>query len=112
MLTYVSDEFTSLEQMRWAWDHILAFSPLPALPKVNAAVLGLFGAADPLTDAHAAASALKTALSGRDITTRIVPNAGHSLSEPNGARMAPGVFDTLRNWLRQRVPLPRLGQPS
>jgi pimeloyl-ACP methyl ester carboxylesterase len=106
LLSYTSDEFTSLEQMRWAWDHILVFDPLPALADVEAPVLAVFGDVDPLTDAEAAASAMEEALSGRDFTARIFPNAGHSLSEqPGGARMAPGVFDTLRTWLRERVTL-------
>ena len=108
LLSYVSDEFTSLEQMRWAWDHILAFDPLPALAEVNTPVLGVFGEADPLSDASAAANAMEDALPGSaDFTARIFPNAGHSLSEqPGGARMAPGVFDTFRVWLRERAPLP------
>lgn len=39
-----------------------------------------------------------------DVTVRVFSRAGHSLSErPSGSRMAPGVFDTLRDWLRQRV---------
>ena len=106
LLSYTSGEFTSLEQMRWAWDHILVFDPLPALADVEAPVLALGGDVDPLTAAEAAASAMEDALSGRDFTARIFSNAGHSLmEEPGRARMVPGVFDTLRTWLRERVPL-------
>jgi hypothetical protein len=35
VLSYVSADFTLLEQMRWDWDHILSFSPLPALKSVT-----------------------------------------------------------------------------
>jgi hypothetical protein len=35
----------------------------------------------------------------RDFMVKVFPNAGHSLGEiPSGARMAPGVFETLRSW--------------
>jgi hypothetical protein len=40
----------------------------------------------------------------RSFTSRIFPNGSHSLTElPAKRRMAPGVFDTLRSWLRQHV---------
>jgi hypothetical protein len=39
-----------------------------------------------------------------DFTLKILPNAGHSLSEmPSRSRMAPGVFETIRSWLLKRV---------
>lgn len=82
--SYESTAFTSLEQMRWVWKHILAFSPLPALRRVSAPVLGVWGEADPLTDAPKAASAMREALSkggNRDVTVEIFPDAGHSLME-------------------------------
>ena len=101
--------FTSLEQMRWVWKHILAFSPLPALRRVKAPVLGVWGEADPLTDAPKAASAMREALSkggNKDVTVKIFPSAGHSLMEtPSRKGMAPGVFDYLRQWLIARVRL-------
>lgn len=31
LLSYVSNDYTSVAQMRWDWDHILSFSPLPQL---------------------------------------------------------------------------------
>jgi pimeloyl-ACP methyl ester carboxylesterase len=77
------------------------------LRNVRCPVLGVFGEKDPLTDATAASSAMRKVLSEaghKDFTTRIFPNAGHSLGEqPSGSRMAPGVFDTLRAWLKSRV---------
>jgi pimeloyl-ACP methyl ester carboxylesterase len=109
LLSYESGNFTSLEQMRWVWKHILAFSPLPALRRVKAPVLGVWGEADPLTDAPKAASAMREALSkggNRDVTVKIFPSAGHSLMEtPSRKGMAPGVFDYLRQWLFARVRL-------
>jgi uncharacterized protein len=109
LLSYESANFTSLEQMRWVWKHILAFSPLPALRRVRAPVLGVWGQADPLTDAPKAARAMREALlkgGNTDVTVKIFPGAGHSLMEtPSRKGMAPGVFDALRQWLLARVRL-------
>ena len=107
LLSYYSDEYSSLAQMRWDWDHILSFSPLPALENVSCPVLGVFGELDSSTDASNAASNMHKVLSGAgrgDFTVKIFPNAGHSLSEmPSKSRMAPGVFEALRAWLLNRV---------
>ena len=111
LLSYESGAFTSLEQMRWVWKHILSFSPLPALKRVTCPVLGVWGEADPLTDAPKAASAMQEALSkggNRDVTVKIFPHAGHSLMEtPSRKGMAPGVFAYLRQWLVARVRVSR-----
>lgn len=107
LLSYTSRDFTSLAQMRWAWKHVLTFSPLPALSRVTCPVLGVWGEADPLTDAPKAAGAMREALSkggNRDVTVKIFPHAGHSLMEtPSRKGMAAGVFDYLRQWLLARV---------
>jgi len=109
-LTWTSDEFVSLEQMRWDWDHILSFTPLPALKRVTCPILGVYGELDQTTDASDAASNMRKVLAesgNRDFMLKVFPNAGHSLGEmPSGNRMAPGVFETLRSWLLQRVRLP------
>jgi pimeloyl-ACP methyl ester carboxylesterase len=93
--------------MRWAWDHVLTFDPLPALEKVTCPVLGVFGELDPLTPAQRAAENMRRVLTRaghKDFTIKIFPNAGHSLSElPSRSRMAPGVFQTLRSWILERV---------
>jgi pimeloyl-ACP methyl ester carboxylesterase len=107
LLNWRSGDFSSLEQMRWDWDHTLAFSPLPALKTVTCPVLGIWGERDPLTDAPRAAKSMREALAqagNKDFTTRIVPDGSHSLMElPGKRRMAPGVFDTLHAWLLDRV---------
>lgn len=107
LLSYHSNKYGSLAQMRWDWDHILSFSPLPALKSVTCPVLGVFGELDSSTDASGAASNMRKVLSGaghRDFTIKIFPSAGHSLGEmPSKSRMAPGVFETLRSWLLSRV---------
>jgi pimeloyl-ACP methyl ester carboxylesterase len=103
----------SAEQARWDWEHVLSFNPLVALKEVQCPVLGLFGEVDPLTNASSASANMHRVLSAvghKDVTTRIFANAGHSLSVmPTKDRMAPGVFETLRSWLRDRVTFPSAG---
>jgi pimeloyl-ACP methyl ester carboxylesterase len=107
LLNWRSGDFSSLKQMRWDWDHTLSFNPLPALKTVTCPVLGIWGERDPLTDAPRAAKSMRAALTeagNKDFTTKIIPDGSHSLMElPGKRRMAPGVFDTLRAWLRDRV---------
>jgi pimeloyl-ACP methyl ester carboxylesterase len=99
--------FTSLEQLRWDWDHILTFDPTVALQQVQCPVLGVFGELDPLTPAERTVENMRRTLTQaghKDFTLRIFPRAGHSLSElPAKNRMAPGVFETLRSWLVARL---------
>jgi pimeloyl-ACP methyl ester carboxylesterase len=105
-LEYYSGSYSSLEQMRWSWDHILAFDSLTALADVDCPVLGVFGEHDVSTDSAEAARALRDALiagGNRDVTTRIVPNASHSLMNASRTSMAIGVFETLAEWLHTRV---------
>jgi pimeloyl-ACP methyl ester carboxylesterase len=102
---YMNGNFTSLAQMRWAWSHILAFDSLPALGQVTCPVLGLFGQGDVLTDAAEASNAMRLGAAGNpDVTALIIPGASHSLMQtPARTGMAPGVFDTLRQWLPARL---------
>jgi pimeloyl-ACP methyl ester carboxylesterase len=99
--------FTSLAQLRWDWDHILTFDPLPALASVHCPVLGVFGELDPLTPAQRTTDNMRRVLTEaghKDFMLKIFPQAGHSLSElPEKNRMATGVFETLRTWLLARM---------
>ena len=80
---------------------------MPALAKVRCPVLGLWGQLDTYTDAERAQENMRTVLThseNRNFTLKIFPNADHPLMEmPSRARMAPGVFETLSAWIRQRV---------
>jgi hypothetical protein len=106
IMTWSSGQFSSLEQMHWDWDHILAFNSVPALSRVRCPVLGVFGEQDPLTDARDASRALSGS-ANTDLTVMVFPNAGHSLAElPSASRMAPGVFETLRSCLLGHVRVP------
>jgi pimeloyl-ACP methyl ester carboxylesterase len=105
-LFWSSGEFAAVDEMRWYWDHVLSFSPLPALATVRAPVLGVFGALDVSTEAPVAAENLRrtlTAAGNAAVTVQIFPDANHSLSVESGTGMAPDVFSTLRSWLRAHV---------
>jgi pimeloyl-ACP methyl ester carboxylesterase len=99
--------FTSVEQLRWDWDHILSFDPSLTLAQVQCPVLGVFGEADILTPAARTSDNMRRVLTRaghKDFTLKVFPRAGHSLSElPEKSRMAPGVFETLRSWLQERL---------
>lgn len=104
---FIGQGLPTLKEMRWSWGHVLSFDSLPALKRVTCPVLGLWGALDAETDAVAAernARAMLIKSGNKDFTLRIFPNANHALQEmPARARMAPGVFETLRSWLLAHV---------
>jgi uncharacterized protein len=99
--------FTSVEQLRWDWNHTLSFDPSLMLAQVQCPVLGVFGEADILTPAVQTSETMRRVLTQaghRDFTLKVFPRAGHSLSEmPEKNRMAPGVFETLRSWLQEHL---------
>jgi pimeloyl-ACP methyl ester carboxylesterase len=107
--------YSSLETIRWQWDHVYSFDPLPALRSVTCPVLGVFGALDTSTPARTVAANMERVLregGNGDVTMRVFESANHPLMEahtggngeiPGLKGMAPGVFDTLRSWLSARV---------
>jgi pimeloyl-ACP methyl ester carboxylesterase len=99
-------EVNTPEELRWFWEHVMSFNSLTLLAQVTCPVLGLFGELDILTDSTAAATNMRnvlTAAEHTDFAVHVIPNAGHSLSEPSRNRMAPEVFPTLRRWLLERI---------
>jgi uncharacterized protein len=107
--------FSSLERIRWQWEHVYSFDPTLALRNVKCPVLGLFGALDTSTPAPVAAGNLEEGLraaGNRDVTTRVFEHGNHPLMDartggnaeiPSLTRMVPGVFETLRVWLTSRM---------
>lgn len=105
----------SAETLRWRWQHVYRFDPLPALREVHCPVLGLFGGLDTSTPASVAVANMRkelTAAGNHDVTLKIFSRANHSLTEaqtgsdeevPRLRRQVPGLFPTLRSWLLQRV---------
>ncbi len=107
--------FSSLDRIRWQWEHIYSFDPTPALRTVKCPVLGLFGALDTSTPAQVAVRNLESGLraaGNRDVTSKVFEQGNHPLMDartggnaeiPSLTRMVPGLFDTLRVWLSSRI---------
>ncbi len=107
--------FSSLDDIRWQWEHAYRFDPRPALQGVKCPVLGLFGALDTSTPARQAASNMEDGLraaGNRDVTIRVLAQANHPLMDartggnaeiPGLTRMLPEVFETIRVWLSSRI---------
>lgn len=112
----LGEDVPPLEEMRWDWDHVLSFNSLPALGRVACPFLGLWGELDQKTDARSAERNARATLAeygNKDFTFKIFPGANHALQEmPSRARMAPGVFETLRSWLQARMDLSQPSQPQ
>jgi pimeloyl-ACP methyl ester carboxylesterase len=79
------------------------------LENVKCPVLGLFGEIDDETPASIAVSNMRRGLAkggNRKYVLKIFPNANHALMLGTKS-MAPGVFQTISNWLSQTVRVTR-----
>jgi uncharacterized protein len=107
--------YSSVESMRWQWDHVYSFDPLPALRSVACPVLGVFGGLDTSTPARAAAANMRRVLTeggNRNVTIRLFERANHPLMDahtggnaeiPSLKGTAPGLFDMLGNWVMTQL---------
>jgi pimeloyl-ACP methyl ester carboxylesterase len=110
-----STGYSSLESIRWQWDHVYSFDPLRALRSVACPVLGVFGGLDTSTPGRAAAANMRRVLAdggNKNVTIRLFERANHPLMDartggnaeiPNLKRTVPGLFDTLGSWVRMQV---------
>jgi pimeloyl-ACP methyl ester carboxylesterase len=111
--------FSTLASLRRQWDYVYSFDPLPSLKSVRCPVLAVFGELDTSTPAGISADNMRRILlasGNQNVTVRIFKNANHPLMEahtggsaemPKLGRMAPGVFDTLRDWLTRVAKIQR-----
>jgi hypothetical protein len=110
-----STGYSSLESIRWQWDHVYSFDPLPALRSVACPVLGVFVGLDRSTPGRAAAANMRRVLAdggNKNVTIRLFERANHPLMDartggnaeiPSLKRTVPGLFDTLGSWVRMQV---------
>jgi hypothetical protein len=108
---FFETETPSQQTLRWRWQHVYSFDPLPAVGKVRCPVLGLFGSLDTSTPSPVAVANMRRMLTkagNTDFTLKIFPNANHALTKahtgsddetPRATGQAPGLFDTLGTWL-------------
>lgn len=110
---------TSLAGLRWSWEHLLSYDPLPALRQLRIPILALYGDRDTVVDAAVNAAGIRAALAeGRqaDLTLKVLNSANHSfLTAVSGGPAETGRlrgFD--RDYFDQRVAwvLAHAGPPS
>lgn len=106
---------TSLEGLRWNWQHILSYDPRPALAALRCPVLALYGERDTIVAPEVHVARMREALAHaatRDLTVHVVAGANHQFFSaisggPGEAgqlrEFAGGYFDTRLGWLRQRL---------
>lgn len=85
------------------------FDPVPALENLTCPLLAIWGEADQLVPVERSVVVFRDALerSGNaDLTIRIFPQADHNLRLPDGS-LAPGFWESMTDWLRQRVDVDR-----
>lgn len=112
---FFETETPSVETLRWRWEHVYDFNPLPNVSKVHCPVLGLFGALDTSTPAQLAAANMRRALGAGgnpDVMFHVFPSANHALTiartgadgeNERAPGLAPTVFFTIRDWLQKHA---------
>jgi uncharacterized protein len=110
-----STGYSSLESIRWQWDHVYSFDPLPTLRSVACPVLGVFGGLDTSTPGRAAAANMRRVLAeggNRNVTVRLFERANHPLMAahtggnaeiPSLKGTVPELFGTLGSWVLKQV---------
>lgn len=80
----------------------LNWNPLLLWEQIKIPVLAIWGEKDqnvPVQDSAARLSSILTKAGNKDFTTKIFPNADHTLNVPGSAAKAPGYFETEINWV-------------
>ena len=113
-LSYVNPP-PSLENLRWNWDHILAYDPAPALEALTCPVLVLYGGLDTIVPARVHKERMRAALERartRDVTIKVFDQANHAFLQAvtGGRRETPalkgfvaGYLGTHIAWLSERL---------
>ena len=110
-----STGYSSFESIRWQWDHVYSFDPLPALRSVACPVLAVFGGLDTSTPGRDAAANMRRVLAeagNKNVTIRLFERANHPLMDaktggnaeiPSLKGTVPGLFDTLGAWVMSQL---------
>lgn len=104
----------SLESLRWNWDHVFAYDPLPVLKQLSVPMLVLYGELDSIVPPKVHKARMEQALreAGRhDVTIREFARANHGFFEaitggrreqPNLGGFVAGYFETRTDWVLAR----------
>lgn len=109
-----SDIPTSVAGLDSLWVRLNDYDPAPDLARLRIPILALYGGADEVVPAAANVAALRRAAVQAPVTTVVVPEGGHGLSQPNGefrfgeerhfrfGRLSPLYFEEMLRFLRGR----------
>lgn len=112
-LSYVNAP-SSLESLRWHWDHVFSYDPLPVLRDLDVPMLVLYGELDAIVPprVHRARMEEATRAAGKqNVTIREFARANHGFFEaitggrqeqPQLAAFVAGYFETRTAWVRAR----------
>jgi dienelactone hydrolase len=112
-LAYVNAP-TSLESLRWNWDHVFSHDPLPVLAKLTVPMLVLYGELDSIVPPKVHKARMEQAVLAagkRNVTIREFARANHGFFEaitggrqeqPSLAGFVAGYFEARTAWVRAR----------
>jgi pimeloyl-ACP methyl ester carboxylesterase len=107
---------SSLAELQQIWRDDYSFDPRPRVAGVRQPLLALFGGLDRSTPIESAAQLLRAIGSDGRVQVEFFPTANHAFLDatsggnaeiPGLTRFAPGMFDSLRYWLRREVSVRR-----
>jgi dienelactone hydrolase len=105
----------SLESLRWNWDNIFSYDPLPVLKQLDVPMLVLYGELDSVVPPRIHKARMEQAVkeAGKhDVTIREFARANHGFFEamtggrheqPNLAGFVAGYFEARTDWVRART---------
>jgi dienelactone hydrolase len=104
----------SLDSLRWNWDNVFSYDPLPVLAQLNVPMLVLYGELDSVVPPKVHKARMEQAVreAGKhDVTIREFARANHGFFEaitggrqeqPNLGNFVAGYFEARTDWVRAR----------
>jgi uncharacterized protein len=102
----------SLDELQRVWRIDFSFDPRPFAERVRQPVLAMFGGLDKSTPIESAANLANSMRHNARLTIEFFPTANHAFLEartggnaeiPSLSQFAPGMFESMRGWLRTTV---------